>query len=189
MRRGMSLMLAALLLIGALVAACAPATDATAGATTPPVTATATVPTPATPPPPGVAATLTTQAQRALGGLAQSVTATYDSTSGAATINVTVSGLVPMTDAQVTAAHNRVEQVCYWTLAAVWAGGAPLRQVTVIVLGPIQDEYANIVTDWYGVAVVSAGAARQLPWASIGPYGAWERYDQHILRTSYDLFD
>jgi hypothetical protein len=174
-----------LLAVGLLVGSCAPATASDHAARAIRATATVTASAPSSP----LEAKLAAQVRQAIGSLGTSVEATYDATKATATITVTVSGNVPMTDANIAAAHNLVELICYWALPAVWSSGAPLHEVTAIVVGPIQNEYADIITDWYGVAVVKADTAQHIHWPSLSPYSAWNLYDQHILRSSFDVFD
>jgi len=155
-------------------------------ATTPMASPTATtIPTPTD-------ARLATRARQALtnlGAQVSQVTASYDTSKAAAIITITVSGSLPNTDAKVAAAYALVRRIAYQTLLAAWASGVPLRETTALILGPIQDEYANIITDWYGVAVVEAATVQRTRWASLSPDAAWNLYDQHMLRVSFVLFD
>lgn len=181
--------LAALLLggcapgIGAAPHATAPAVVV---ATTPALTPTATT---ALTPTEARLAALAQQALASLGAQVSQVTASYDASKAEATITITISGSLPNTDAKSAAAYALVRQITYRALLAVWASGLPLHETTALVLGPIQDEYANIITDWYGVAVVAATTAQHTRWASLTPDAAWNLYDQHMLRTSFVLFD
>jgi hypothetical protein len=178
--------LCALLVGCALVAACAPAVAESshprASATPLPTTPTAGVASP-------IAAQLAARAQQAIGSLGQRVEATYDASAEAATVTVTVSGSVPLTDEQIAAAHVLVVQLCYFAEPALWSSGVALREVTLIVLGPMLDEYDDIIMNWSGIAIVKASSAQRIHWKSLSPDAAWNLYDQHILRTSYDIFD
>lgn len=176
-RLGRWLPLAALL--GLLLGGCASATTA------PRLTSATVTPTDA----PGPAKEFAASVRRALGEQGAQVTASYDAAKGAATITIIIGGVVPSTDAQVAAAYVRVKNICYQAFRALWASGAPLREATALVEGPIQDEYANIITDWYGVAVVEAATAQRLDWASESPGAAWGVYNQSMLRSSFTLFD
>lgn len=129
------------------------------------------------------------RAQQAIGSLGQRVAATYDAQQQTATVTVTVTGPVPLTDAQVAAAHALVMQICYFAEPALWSSGVPLRELTLIVLGPMLDEYDDIISNWSGIAIVEASTAQRIDWASLTPDAAWNLYDQHLLRTSYDIFD
>jgi len=184
------------LLVVALLGGCAPQpgsisrTGAATSSTPSAGAASAATPsaTPATPMSP-IGADLAARTRQAIGSLGQQVTATYDPEKKAATITVTVTGGIPFTDPQIAAAHTHVELITYWVMSAAWTSGEPLNEVTAIVLGPIQDEYADIITNWYGVAVVEASTARSIAWRSVDPYAVWSRYDQAMLRPSFDLFD
>jgi hypothetical protein len=187
--------LALALLAGLLVSGCAPATGraaprATAQAaqvvTAPAATPTAT---PAMNPTEERLAGIARQALGSLGGQVSGVSVSYDAQKAAATITITVSDSLPNTDAKVAAAYAQIRLICYRAFLAVWASGVPLRETTALVLGPIQDEYANIITDWYGVAVVEAATAQRTRWATLSPDAAWNLYDQHMLRISFVLFD
>src|SRR6185437_8632035 len=180
--------LCALLVGCALASACAPvAGNSQSRSVATPTTTLAATPTAGAMSP--IAAQLAARAQQAIGSLGQQVAATYDASAEAATVTVTVSGRVPLTDAQIAAAHALVMQICYFAEPALWSSGVPLREVTLIVLGPMLDEYDDIISNWSGIAVVKAGSARRIYWARLSPDAAWYLYDQHILRTSYDIFD
>lgn len=138
---------------------------------------------------PGPAGQLAASVRRALGAHVTRVTASYDAATGAATITIIVGGVVPSTDAQVAAAYTQVKRICYQAFRALWASGMTLRETTALVEGPIQDEYADIITDWYGVAVIESTTARRLDWASESPDAAWSLYNQSMLRSSFTLFD
>lgn len=127
--------------------------------------------------------------RQALGGQASQVTATYDAQKRTATITIIVGDTLPNTDAKVAAAYAQIKTICYQTFRAVWASGITLREATTLVEGPIQDEYANIITDWYGVAVIESATAQRLDWANASPDSAWNVYSQHMLRSSFVLFD
>jgi hypothetical protein len=113
----------------------------------------------------------------------------YDAQKQTATATIIVTGDLPNTNARMAAAYALVKRITYQVMPALWSSGVALREVTVIVLGPIQDEYADIINDWYGVAVVEATTAQRIQWASVSPDAAWAMYDQHNLRISFELFD
>lgn len=167
------------LLIGALVVACAPLGSEVAHR----------VATPAPTFPPTVAGGLAARVQRSVGGLAQKVNVVYDAQKQTTTVTLTVAGLVPNTDARVAAAYALVKLLTFKAMPALWSSGVGLREVTLIVLGPIQDEYNDIVNDWYGVVVVEAATAQRIAWASLSPDTAWTMYDQNNLRYRFELFD
>lgn len=172
--------------IGALLVGCAPS----AGVASHAATATATpLATPALVAAPGPATQLGERTRQAIGTLARKVEVTYDAPARTATVTITISGVVPLTDQQVAAAHELVKLLCYKAGAALWSSGVALSQVTLLALGPMQDTYANIITDWYGVAVITASSAQRIPWASLKPDAAWNLYDQRMLRVSFGVPD
>ncbi len=180
------LLLAAL--VGSLVlGGCATATGVVASPTKATSTATATPPTAGATS--GPAGSLAARVRQALGGQATQVTATYDAQKRMATITIIVGDTLPNTDAKVAAAYAQIKIICYQTFRAAWASGIALREATALVEGPIQDEYANIITDWYGVAVIESTTAQRLDWANESPDSAWNAYSQHMLRSSFVLFD
>lgn len=179
--------------VGLLVGGCAPFAGggrSSVGAT-PSATAMAAAPTaaPSLPPTTTVAGRLAARTQQALGSVGRIVDAAYDTSKQAATITIGVAGGVPNTDAKVAAAHALVQLICSRAFPALWSSGEPLREVTVIVVGPMQDEYADIITDWYGVAVVTATTAQHIPWSSSTPTSEWGMYSQAMLRTSFVVAD
>lgn len=177
------------LVIGLLLCGCAPLAGASGAAQRPaPATAMPTA-TPVTSGDGSVASQLAAYARRAIGNLPRRVTATYDAQKAAATVMITVAGDLPNTPQRIAAAYALVKRLTYQAMPALWSGAVALREVTVIVLGTIQDEYADLITDWYGVAVVGATTAQRMRWASLSPDSAWALYDQHILRASFELFD
>lgn len=174
------------LLMGALLVGCAPSAVAASHATT----ATATpLATPALVAAPGAAMQLGERTRQAIGTLARKVEVTYDAAGRTATVSITISGVVPLSDQQVAAAHELVKLLCYKAGAALWSSGVALSQVTLLTLGPMQDTYANIITDWYGVAVITASSAQRIQWASLSPDAAWNLYDQRMLRVSFGVPD
>lgn len=180
------------LVLALVIAGCASGagSGATAGAR---MTPTTTVPplvlTPTAPPASPMSAMLAALAQGAVGAAARAVTVTYDTSSEQATVTVTITGDLPNTDARIAAAYARVKVLSFQEENALWTSGLPLRQVMVIIMGPTQGEYADIVDGWYGIVVVGEATARRIPWTSATPDGVWSAYDQSWLRTRFDLFD
>ena len=112
--------------------------------------------------------------------LAQRIVTEYDTSAQQAQITLTV-GAAPT----VTAAQARVMALSFQVQRAVWASNPALHEVKVIVLGPIRDDYANIIDDAYGVSDVFAPTAAKLSWNALTPETAWNRYDSTWLRSSY----
>ena len=116
----------------------------------------------------------------AVGSLAQSIVTEYDTGAQQAKITLTV-GAAP----NVATAQARVMSLSFQVQQAVWASNPALHEVKVIVLGPIRDDYANIIDDAYGVSDVLAPTAAKLSWSALTPASAWGRYDSTWLRPSY----
>lgn len=123
---------------------------------------------------------------RALGGMAQSVTTTYDAGTGAQVVTITIGGTIPSDDAAIAAAHERVKALCFLALRALWTSGIgmPTGIVTIVVLGPMLDEYANHIINLYGSAIVAPQTGARLDWARLTPDSAWARYD-HVFLVNY----
>jgi hypothetical protein len=112
--------------------------------------------------------------------LAQHVVTEYDT--GARQVEITLTiGAAP----DVATAQARVMMLSFQVQKAVWASNPALHEVKVIVLGPIRDDYANIIDDAYGVSDVLAPTAAKLQWSALTPESAWSRYDSTWLRPSY----
>ncbi|HEV7127389.1 MAG TPA: hypothetical protein VGN32_08085 [Ktedonobacterales bacterium] len=124
---------------------------------------------------------ITTLAQRAIGTVAQSVSATYSAADGTVIVTATVAW---MTD--VSAAQEQVKTICFRAQAALWTSGIALSRVTVIVLGPLIDLYADRSMGPYGTAVLTAANAAKFTWASLSADGAWEAYDNVFLRLAFN---
>lgn len=112
--------------------------------------------------------------------LAQRIITVYDGGARLAKVTITI-GAAP----DVTAAQSRVMALCFQVEQALWASDPSLREVKVIVLGPIRDDYANIIDDAYGVSDVFAPTAARLSWSELTPESAWSRYDSTWLRPTY----
>lgn len=128
-------------------------------------------------------------AQAAAGSGAHGVGATYDAGTRQLTVTLFIDGAVPDTDAQVATAYARSEALTFQEENALWASGLTLNQAQVIIMGPAQDEYANVTNQWYSIAVLSAPVARRIPWATATPASAWKVYDQTYLRPSFTVAD
>ena len=91
------------------------------------------------------------------------------------TVTVTLAGKVPAPQA-IGATQERVKTICFQVQRALWTSSTPLTDVTVQVIGPIYDDYADLVSASYGAAVLKAPAAATLDWASLSPDAAWDVY-------------
>jgi hypothetical protein len=113
----------------------------------------------------------------------QRIATGYNASTHRAKITLTI-GAAP----DVATAQARVMTLSFQVQRAVWASNsAPhdLHEVTVIVLGPIRDDYANIIEDAYGVSDLLAPTATTLAWSTLTPQSAWSQYDSTWLRPSY----
>jgi hypothetical protein len=128
-------------------------------------------------------------ARGAVGSAAQSVGVTYDVATKNLAVTIIITGIVPDSDARVAAAWERAKTLSFQELNGLWSSGLPLRQVTVYVLGPAQDEYDTIYPQAYSVAIVSAATARRIPWPNATPDSAWRLYDLTFLRPSFTVAD
>lgn len=151
------------------LAGCATATSATSHIPVPTPTST-----------PVITGPLASVVGPVVGGQAHRISADYDASARQATITLTI-GAAP----DVAAAQARVMELCYRVQKAVWTSNPSLREVKVIVLGPIHDDYADIIEDAYGVADVLAPTATKLSWDALSPEAAWSRYDNTWMRASY----
>ena len=113
-------------------------------------------------------------------GRAQRIATTYDASARQATITLTIAAAP-----DVNAAQERVMTVCYDVQKALWTSNPSLSEVKVIVLGPLRDDYADIIEDAYGVADVLAPTAAKLSWNTLSPQSAWSHYDNTWMRASY----
>lgn len=173
-----------LLLVCVLASGCAttstPAARTTATATT---TATAN---PLTPTPTATEARLETLVRQAVGSGPQQVQAVYHAAAGELNINLALIGTIPTAPAAVSAMQEQVKVLCFEAQRAVWSSGlTPLSQVTVTVVGPIMDQYAELETQAYGAAVLKAATERGFSWSTLSPDGAWGAYDNSYLRPAY----
>lgn len=115
-----------------------------------------------------------------VGGRAQRIATSYDASAKQATITLTIPAAP-----NVNAAQERVMTLCYDVQKALWTSNQPLHEVKVIVLGPLRNDYAEIIEDAYGVADVLAPTGTKLSWNSLSPQTAWSHYDNTWLRASY----
>ena len=139
--------------------------------------------------------TLARRACDAIGNLAQtsqliqSVQTAYDAQVTSVTVTVTVGGAVPLTDQQINTAQELTKAISLREQQAMWGSGVTLKAVKVMVFGPTQDEYADIVAQPYGSAVLAAPTAASFIWANLSADSAWDRYDSVYLRPTFDVVD
>lgn len=160
-----NVLLCASLLVLGMLAGCASAPQATN-------------PTPV--PTPVIEGPLASVIRAAVESEAQRAVTSYDASAQVAKITLTV-GAAP----NVATAQARVKALCFQVEKALWTSNPSLHEVKVIVLGPIRDDYANIIDDAYGVSDVFAPTAIKLAWTTLSPEAAWEKYDSTWLRPTY----
>ena len=116
------------------------------------------------------------------------LTAIYQQAGEVAQITGTISGVIPRTSSQISAAQERVKVLCFQIERALWTSGIPVQDVTVTILGPVFDDYFDQVTSWYGTAALAAAAAAQVDWHSVSADQAWAMFARTLLRVDYDSF-
>jgi uncharacterized membrane protein len=119
----------------------------------------------------------------------QSVQTAYDAQAASVTVTVTVGGAVPLTDQQISAAQELTKTLSLREQQAMWGSGVTLKEAKVMVFGPTQDEYADIIAQPYGSALLEAATAANIVWANLSADNAWDRYDSVYLRPTFDVVD
>ncbi|MGE5334083.1 MAG: hypothetical protein ACM3N4_05230 [Nitrososphaerota archaeon] len=112
--------------------------------------------------------------------LARRISTSYDRSTQQASITVTIAAAP-----DVSAGQARVMTLCFAVQKAVWTNNPSLREVKVIVLGPIHDDYGDIIDAPYGTSDVLAPTAAKIPWNTLTPESAWSRYDNTWMRVAY----
>ncbi len=129
--------------------------------------------------------TLTVLARTALGQGAPIVQVTYDVSAQTAQVTATLKGPIPRTSAAIDQEHERVKTLAFQAQRAIWTSAIPLKQTTVIIQGPMLNDYAEPFIDAYGVSVLSAAKAATLDWSHESADMAWAAYDRVWLRPDY----
>jgi hypothetical protein len=166
-----------------LLAGCGASTGSgRTGGGTPTVTAVPPTPTatPPTPTPTVLEQHLEALVRPAIGTLAHDVTVSFDQASETATVTATVDQ-----GPDVPTTQERVKTVCFRALEALWTSGESFKDVSVAVLGPVQDDYGSHIIAAYGSADVTAQTAAKLNWAGLTPDTAWNAYTAVFLAPSY----
>ena len=104
---------------------------------------------------------------------------------GAVTVTVTVGWTPRIGIGDIAKEQERVKAICFREQQALWTSGLPLHSADVVVLGPVQDDYADMTLDAHAEARLSATTAASLAWASLTPDTAWSKYDSVWLRATY----
>jgi hypothetical protein len=114
------------------------------------------------------------------------VQTTYDATQRTAQVEATVGWTADITGMDIAKEQERAKSICFQVQRAIWAAGVAVRQVTVIVLGPVSTGYGEQITEAHAAARLTAGTAAGFSWAALTPDAAWGRYDEVYLRSDYD---
>jgi hypothetical protein len=114
---------------------------------------------------------------------------TYRQSGEAAQIIGTISGVIPLTSSQISAAHEQVKVLCFQVERALWTSDISLQDVTVTILGPVFDDYYDQVISWYGTADLAAKAAAHVDWRRVSADQAWTSiFARTLLRVDYNSF-
>jgi hypothetical protein len=147
---------------------------------------------PLTPTPTTEEQRLDTLVWQAIGVGAVQVQTTYRAADGTTDVEITygavvpIKGIVPTQNADIAAAQERVKTICFEVEKALWTSGtSPLSQVSVAVLGPVLDQYANLTSQAYGSVVLKGATAAHFAWSTLTPDVAWDKYDSNYLRADY----
>jgi hypothetical protein len=101
-------------------------------------------------------------------------------------VTITLSDPVPRFAPDILRTQEHVKSLCFQIQRSVWTTrDLSPTQVTVAVLGPIYDDYAELITRGYGGAILSSARASQLAWASLDADSAWGYYDQTWLSSEF----
>lgn len=119
----------------------------------------------------------------------QKLETTYDPQHTSATVTITLGGTVPYRPTQISAAQELTKAFCLMALQGLWTSGVPLSQTMVVVQGPTQGEYDELLTQQYGVVTLEASVAQHIDWSNVTADAAWSQYDHDFLRESFVLVD
>src|SRR5579859_2044794 len=84
-------------------------------------------------------------AHQALGAAASHMETTYDARAHALAIVATLEGVVPRTPTEIAAAQERAKALCFQAQRTMWTSGLAVSRVSVTILGPMLDDYADII--------------------------------------------
>lgn len=124
-------------------------------------------------------------AHQALGAASGRVETTYDARAHALALIATIEGVVPRTPTEIAAAQQRAKALCFQAQRTTWTSGIALSRVTVTILGPMLDDYADIINGPYGAAALDAPTAAHFDWTRLSADAAWDRYNSAYLPPAY----
>jgi hypothetical protein len=132
---------------------------------------------------------LSARVHQALLGSGASSEVTYDSSVRSTEVVMTLSNyMVPSTPAAVVRTQELVKTLCFKAQQATWTSEEPLTKVTASVKGPQYDDYADVIVQGYGGAILSSAVATHLEWARLTADAAWNRYDQTWFSSEFRPF-
>jgi hypothetical protein len=79
-------------------------------------------------------------ARSAIGGRADTVTATYDAQTDVLQVMATIGGAIARSPSDIAASQERVKALCFVAQRALWTSGPTFTEVKVTVLGPLLDD-------------------------------------------------
>jgi hypothetical protein len=128
---------------------------------------------------------LDTTARQVVAGYAEQVDTSYDAEKGAAQVVATVGWTLEIGIGDVEKSQERAKTICFLAQRALWTSGVPLREATVTILGPVQDDYGSQTIDAHAIAYLVARTSAGFTWGALTPDTAWGRYDRVWLRPNY----
>ena len=128
---------------------------------------------------------LDTAARQELADYTQQVETSYDASKRAAQVKATVGWTSEIGIGDVEKSQERAKTICFLAQRALWTSGVPLREATVTILGPVQDDYGSQTTDAHAIAYLAARTSAGFTWGALTPDAAWGRYDRVWLRPNY----
>ncbi len=132
---------------------------------------------------------LTSLAEQATGHVLRDLQIMYQQSQEKVLVTGTVSGNIPRTPAQIGASQENVKALCFRIQRALWTSNVPVQDVTVMILGPVYDDYDDQVISWYGTADLGAKAASGFDWTRLSADKAWNMFDNTSLREAYAPFE
>lgn len=124
-------------------------------------------------------------ARQALGAAGGHMETTYDARAHALALVATLDGVVPRAPTEIAVAQERAKALCFQAQRTMWTSGIAVSRVSVTILGPMLDDYADIISGPYGAAALDAPTAAHFDWAHLSADAAWDRYNSVYLAPTY----
>jgi hypothetical protein len=128
---------------------------------------------------------LDTAARQGITDYTEQVDTSYDPGKRAVQVMATVGWTPEIGIGDVEKSQERAKTICFLAQRALWTSGVPLREATVTILGPVQDDYGSQTTDAHAVAYLAARTSASFTWGALTPDAAWGRYNRVWLRSNY----